>query len=107
MSYLLNQIQKGAEQLVGASTAEILLNSLIGAGVGYLLMRFAKSSALIVGVGLIGVELVSENAAAVIDRSTLEKYSKTLLEFLTLDEVYRRCAGRGFLGGFMIGMTFA
>lgn len=91
---------------MGKSTAEICLNSLIGVAAGYLLMRFAKSSALIVGVGILAVELVGENSYAVVEHGgTIEKYFKMILESLTLDEVYRRIAARGFVAGMLIGMT--
>lgn len=108
MSYFLNQIQNGMEKLVGQATAEICLNSLLGVATGYLLMMFAKSSALIVGAGLLAVEIVSENSSVLVQHgSTFEKYLKMLLEVLTLDEIYRRCAARGFLGGMLIGMSVA
>lgn len=108
MSLILNQIQRCMEKLVGKSTAEIGLNALLGMGAGYLMMRFAKSSALIVGIGLLVIELVTETTPlAIFDDSTLRKYFKLLLEVLTLDEVYRRCAARGFVGGMLIGFMLA
>lgn len=108
MSYLINQIQNGVEAIVGKSSAEICLNGLIGFGAGFLLMRFARSSALIAGSAIIAVEVVCENCSFVVDNGgSFQKYFKTLLELLTLDEIYRRCAARGFLGGLLIGMTFA
>lgn len=108
MSYLINQIQNVMEAIVGKSSAEICLNGLIGCGAGFLMMRFAKSSALTAGVAIIAVEVVCENSSFVVDNgSTFQKYFHMLLESLTLVEIYRRCAARGFLGGMLIGMTFA
>lgn len=103
---MLYQIQNCLEKAVGQSIAEICLNSFIGAAAGYLLMRFAKSSALIAGAVLLAVEVVSESASVLVEHgSSFEQYFKMLLEFLTLDEIYRRCAARGFLGGLLIGMS--
>lgn len=108
MSYIVNQLQKGLENIVGKSTAEICINSMLGIGAGYLIMTFAKSSALIIGASLLVIELVSENTAiSHLDASTLKKCFKKCLELLTLDEVYRRCAARGFVGGLLIGFMLA
>ncbi len=108
MSYLLNPIQNGLAKLVGQSTAEICLNAALGIGGGYLAMQFAKSSALLAGVSLLVVEMISENSAFIVEHGgTIEKYVKIFLELLTLDEIYRRCAARGFLGGVLVGITLA
>lgn len=108
MSYCLNKLQEFIGEFVGKATAEILFNSLIGAAAGYALMKFAKSSALVVGGGLIVAELVGETISNIPhDKSTLEKYGKTLLEWSLLADIYRRFAGHGFVGGMLIGMSLA
>lgn len=106
MSYILDPIQNCLETIVSKSTAEICLNSLLGVAAGYLFMRFAKSSALIAGATLLAVELVSENSSVLVDNgSTFEKYLQMFLQSFAIDEIYRRCAARGFLGGVLIGMS--
>lgn len=106
MSYIINQIQNCLEKAVGQSIAEISLNSLIGCAAGYLLMKYAKSFALITGACLLGIEAIIENSSVIVEHgSSFQKYFKMFLELLTLDEIYRRCAARGFFGGLLIGMS--
>lgn len=108
MSFCLNKLQEFFEQFVGKATAEILFNSLIGAASGYIVMKFAKSSALVIGGGLIAIEFVGETITNIPhDKNVLEEFGKTLLECLSLDEIYRRFAGRGFVGGMLIGISLA
>lgn len=108
MSAILNQIQNYLEKCVGFSISEISINAAIGIGSGYLLMRFAKSSAFVAGAVLLGVEVVGEHSSVLLERGcTIEENIKTILGLFTLDEVYRRCAARGFVGGLLIGMTLA
>lgn len=104
----LNEIQDYIEKFVGPSTGEIILNAMIGGIAGYIGMKLARSSAAIIGTGLIVVEIISENGYVGFNReSTMEKCRKTFLEWFSLDEFYRRCAQRGFLGGMLIGISLA
>lgn len=104
----LNEMQEHIELYVGASTGEIVLNSIIGGIAGYIAMKLAKSSAAIAGTCLLVIEVIGENGWVTFDReSTTEKIRKTFLEWFSLDEFYRRCAQRGFLGGMLIGMSIA
>lgn len=100
------ELQDYIERYVDPSASEIVLNALIGGVAGYIGMKLARSSAAIIGCGLIIVEVISENGFIGFDReSTMEKIRKTFLEWFSLDEFYRRCAERGFLGGMLIGIS--
>lgn len=71
-------------------------------------MKLARSSALIVGSGLIMIELISESGYMDFDRAnTMERVRKTFSEWFSFDEFYRRVAQRGFLGGLLIGMSLS
>lgn len=108
MSVIIHQIQNTLEKCVGHSIAEISINASIGIGAGYLLMRFAKSSAFLAGTILLGIEVVGEHSSIMLESGgKAEENIKIILGLFTLDEVYRRCAARGFVGGFLIGMTMA
>ncbi len=103
----LDEFQDYVEKYVGPSASEIILNAIIGGVAGYIGMKLARSSAAIIGTGLIIIEVVSENGMIGFDReSTIEKCRRTFLEWFSLDEFYRRCAQRGFLGGMLIGISF-
>lgn len=102
----LNEIQEYIERYVGPSAGEIILNAIIGGIAGYIGMKLARSSAAIIGTGLIVVEVISENGYIGFDReSTIEKCRRTFLEWFSLNEFYRRCGQRGFLGGMLIGIS--
>lgn len=104
----LNEIQEYIEKYVGPSAGEIFLNAIVGGISGYIGMKLARSSAAIIGTGLIVLEVVSENGYLDFNReSTIQKCRKTFLEWFSLDEFYRRCAQRGFLGGMLIGISIA
>lgn len=101
-----DEIQVYIERYVGPSAREIVLNALIGSIAGYIGMKLARSSAAIIGTGLIIIEIISENGMIGFDReSTMNKCRKTFMDWFSLDEFYRRCAQRGFLGGMLIGMS--
>lgn len=102
----LNQIQDHIECYVGPSAGEIFVNAIIGGVAGYIGIKLARSSAVIVGTGLIVVEVISENGFIAFNREgTMDKCRKTFMEWFSLDEFYRRCAQRGFLGGMLIGIS--
>ncbi|KAG4070071.1 hypothetical protein HA402_013731 [Bradysia odoriphaga] len=102
----LDEIQEYIERYVGPSASEIVLNALIGGIAGYIGIKLARSSAAIIGTGLIIVEIISENGIIGFDReSTMDKCRRTFMDWFSLDEFYRRCAERGFLGGMLIGMS--
>lgn len=104
----LNEMQDYIEMYVGPSAGEIILNAIIGGISGYIGMKLARSSAAIVGTGLLIVEVISENGFIAFNREgTVDKCRKTFLEWFSLDEFYRRCAQRGFLGGMLIGISIA
>lgn len=102
----LDEIQDYIEMYVGRSAGEIIVNAIIGGAAGYIGMKLARSSAAIIGTGLIIVEVISENGFIAFNReSTMDKCRKTFLEWFSLDEIYRRCTQRGFLGGMLIGIS--
>lgn len=102
----LTELQDYIERYVGPSAGEIILNALIGGVAGFVGMKLARSSAAIIGTGFIVVEVISESGLVAFDReSTMEKCRKTFLEWFSLDEFYKRCAQRGFLGGMLIGIS--
>lgn len=102
----LDGIQEYIDRYVGPSAGEIILNAFVGGIAGYIGMKLARSSAAIIGTGLIIIEIISENGTIGFDReSTMVKCRNTFFEWFSLDEFYRRCAHRGFLGGMLIGLS--
>lgn len=99
-----SQLVDNIQGYLGPTGGEIILNAIIGAIAGYIGMKLLRSSAAIIGIILIVVEVISENGLIGIDRiSAVEKCTATVLEWF-LDAFYRRCAQHGFLGGMLIGI---
>lgn len=98
------QLQDYIERYIGPSGGEIILNAIIGGIAGYIGMKLLRSSAAIIGIVLIVVEVICENGLIGIDRvNAVEKCGVTVLEWF-LDAFYRRCVQHGFLGGMLIGI---
>lgn len=106
MSYFINEIKNFIGKFFGQSTAEIIFNGIIGCAFGYIVMKYAKTSATLIGISLMVAELVTEGSTS-IDAGAVTKYCKMFSEWTFIAEIYRRFAQRGFLGGTLIGMSFA